>query len=600
MSETVETKPKAEYVRIQVSNQDSLVEPEIYFSAKKIQKALQLRSSYFTHFSNPLSIDENDPFKIQYTKSSDYSIRLSNGIYSAVQSGKSNSKIPTLDEYKKDVSDLFILSGDPALKSFCYKRITFLKYMFSFHLTLNSHAEGQVLKTKCKKDFYHVEKVDQHVSIDSIFSAKTLLKFIMDKYTSSPLDIVEKDENGKDMTLEALLKRMSPNPETITIDFLDVMTEGMLHRQDKFERSLEKIGGGKKLKKVFLSIENRQSGLYFAQLSNQINSDNSGGFSSNEISIRLFGKNMLDWNTTANWIVKHKIYSKHSRYIITVSREFSHYCKSGLCKTFEQYMSMIFKPIFAVTLDPSENPNLATFLQLCTGFGFQCIENTFDAPPQPSEWKIASEWKEGEPDFEYYLYHLWANVKQLNELRTSRGLNPLLFKPHCGESVRMHLASAYLFADCIHNGLQLRFTPFLCYLFYLQQVGISYTPLHTNKINMEYKENPFPELFQMGQNVTLATNNPLHSHYTEEHLLEEYSVASQIWGFSRCDLCEISNNSVRQSGYERNIKENWIGKDYDKGNDQIHSNVPNIRFSYRKDTLNRELEFVEFCGKKKL
>ena len=35
-------------------------------------------------------------------------------------------------------------------------------------------------------------------------------------------------------------------------------------------------------------------------------------------------------------------------------------------------------------------------------------------------------------------------------------------------------------------------------------------------------------------------------HITKEPLVEEFSVASQVWKFSATDMCEIARNSVLQ------------------------------------------------------
>lgn len=38
-------------------------------------------------------------------------------------------------------------------------------------------------------------------------------------------------------------------------------------------------------------------------------------------------------------------------------------------------------------------------------------------------------------------------------------------------------------------------------------------------------------------------------HLTKEPLVEEYSVAAQVWKLSATDLCEIARNSVLHSGF---------------------------------------------------
>lgn len=39
----------------------------------------------------------------------------------------------------------------------------------------------------------------------------------------------------------------------------------------------------------------------------------------------------------------------------------------------------------------------------------------------------------------------------------------------------------------------------------------------------------------------------------QEPLMEEYSIAAQVWKLSTCDMCEISRNSALQSGFEHQV-----------------------------------------------
>lgn len=36
----------------------------------------------------------------------------------------------------------------------------------------------------------------------------------------------------------------------------------------------------------------------------------------------------------------------------------------------------------------------------------------------------------------------------------------------------------------------------------------------------------------------------------QEPLIEEYSIAAQVWKLSPCDMCELARNSVLMSGFE--------------------------------------------------
>ena len=69
------------------------------------------------------------------------------------------------------------------------------------------------------------------------------------------------------------------------------------------------------------------------------------------------------------------------------------------------------------------------------------------------------------------------------------------------------------------------------------------SPLSNNALFVEYKDNPFNELFRTGLNVSLSTDDPMQFHKTEEPLMEEYTVAKQLYHYSVTDLSEIARNS---------------------------------------------------------
>ena len=85
-------------------------------------------------------------------------------------------------------------------------------------------------------------------------------------------------------------------------------------------------------------------------------------------------------------------------------------------------------------------------------------------------------------------------------------------------------------------------------------------------------------------------------HFTKDPLVEEYSVAAQVWKMSSTDLCEIARNSVLQSGYEPAWKRHFLGEHYaepgSQGNEIRLTNVPDIRVRYRQELLDEERSFI--------
>ena len=66
-----------------------------------------------------------------------------------------------------------------------------------------------------------------------------------------------------------------------------------------------------------------------------------------------------------------------------------------------------------------------------------------------------------------------------------------------------------------------------------------------------YKYNPFDKLFQMGLNASLSTDDPMQFHKTEEPLLEEYTIAQNLYQYSTTELVEIARNSVTLTPFNK-------------------------------------------------
>lgn len=127
----------------------------------------------------------------------------------------------------------------------------------------------------------------------------------------------------------------------------------------------------------------------------------------------------------------------------------------------------------------------------------------------------------------------------------------------------------------------------------LLQIGIAMSPLSNNSLFLNYHRNPLPEYLARGLLISLSTDDPLQFHFTKEPLMEEYSIATQVWKLSQTDMCELARNSVLMSEFEHELKRFWAGPNYTRegvaGNDIKRTNVPNIRVAYRYETLQEEL-----------
>ena len=261
-------------------------------------------------------------------------------------------------------------------------------------------------------------------------------------------------------------------------------------------------------------------------------------------------------------------------------------------------LSNIFAPIVEATLNPEKHPEISEFLKKVVAFDFVSDEEKNEKIKSYSDYKKVSpeEWTCNEdPTYSYWNYYIYANLTALNHLRRSKGLNTFAYRPHCGETGRNdHLGTGYLLAHSISHGLGLSKITVLQYLFYINQIGISMSPLSNSKNFMKFLKNPFLKYFTRGLNVSLSSDDPLSIHLTKEPLMEEYSVAAQTLNLNAVDLCEIARNSVLQSGFSFKKKKNWLGERfYEGGNYPEKSNFSQIRFSYRSETFIEERKYIE-------
>jgi AMP deaminase len=224
-----------------------------------------------------------------------------------------------------------------------------------------------------------------------------------------------------------------------------------------------------------------------------------------EYRVSIYGRKPDEWDKLAAWIVRFQLSSPNVRWMVQIPRLFFLYRRSGDIKSMDEMLQNIFRPLFEVTIDPSSHPDLHVFLRQLAGIDSVDDESGREAAAHietpPHEWT-----KPENPPFVYWMYHLARNLSVLNQLRVSKGLDPIPFRPHAGECGDVeHLASAFLLAHCINHGLQLRKAPALQYLFYLRQIPISMSPLSNNLLFVEYSKNPFPRFFARGLQVTLST-----------------------------------------------------------------------------------------------
>ncbi|KAF8933109.1 AMP deaminase [Dissophora ornata] len=526
------------------------------------------------------------------------------GVYQVYESQDALAKklpivqVPTPKEYFVDLDFVLSVISDGPTKSFAFRRLKYLESKWNMYILLNEYEELAEAKRVPHRDFYNVRKVDTHVHHSSCMNQKHLLRFIKAKMRKMPKDVVI-FRDGKNLTLEEVFKSLNLTAYDLSIDTMDMHAhKDSFHRFDKFNLKYNPIGESR-LREIFMKTDNKIKGQYLADITKEVISDlEQSKYQMAEYRISIYGRSESEWDKLADWVVDNKLFSPNVRWLIQVPRLYNVYKATNSVENFEQVIQNIFKPLFEVTRDPSSHPNLHIMLQRVIGFDSVDDESKaerriYKKYPYPRVWNTAMN-----PPYSYYIYYMFANMTSLNRFRQKRGFNTFVFRPHCGEAGDTdHLTSAFLTSFGISHGILLRKVPALQYLFYLAQMGIAMSPLSNNALFLDYERNPFPVFFHRGLNVSLSTDDPLQFHFTKEPLIEEYSVAAQIWKLSGADMCEISRNSVRHSGFENKIKKHWIGKKWYlpgvQGNDMEKTNVPNIRVAFRHETLREELDMLQ-------
>ncbi|ORZ22772.1 AMP deaminase [Lobosporangium transversale] len=507
-------------------------------------------------------------------------------------------QVPTPKEYFVDLDFVLSVISDGPTKSFAFRRLKYLESKWNMYILLNEYEELAEAKRVPHRDFYNVRKVDTHVHHSSCMNQKHLLRFIKSKMRKTPNDVVI-FRDGKDLTLEEVFKSLNLTAYDLSIDTMDMHAhKDSFHRFDKFNLKYNPIGESR-LREIFMKTDNKIKGRYLAEITREVISDlEQSKYQMAEYRISIYGRSETEWDKLADWVVDNKLFSPNVRWLIQVPRLYNVYKATNSVENFEQVIQNIFKPLFEVTRDPTSHPNLHIFLQRVIGFDSVDDESKaerriYKKYPYPRVWNTSMN-----PPYSYYIYYMFANMTSLNRFRQQRGFSTFVFRPHCGEAGDTdHLTSAFLTSFGISHGILLRKVPALQYMYYLTQMGIAMSPLSNNALFLDYERNPFPVFFHRGLNVSLSTDDPLQFHFTKEPLIEEYSVAAQIWKLSGADMCEISRNSVLQSGFENKIKKHWIGKKWYlpgvQGNDMEKTNVPNIRVSFRHETLREELDMLQ-------
>jgi AMP deaminase len=180
------------------------------------------------HPFHPPVIKREDAFNIPLPESVDVRVKAENGIYHVYVPDDTKGWVlvdnPVVDR-NQFIDEYTLLSAmiiDGPLKSFCYRRLQYLKSKYELHCLLNEVKEWAAIKSTPHRDFYNVRKVDTHIHAASSMNQKHLLRFMKKKMKTSGDMYVYKTKDGRVMTLKEVFDELKITPYDLSVDMLGV------------------------------------------------------------------------------------------------------------------------------------------------------------------------------------------------------------------------------------------------------------------------------------------------------------------------------------------------------------------------------------------
>lgn len=180
------------------------------------------------HFSeHPVNAPPRDsPWDMEYLEDLDCTLKAENGIYQVYRDAECKDiydyPCPKLSEFIQDMQTMCTMIADGPLKSFCYRRLSYLYSKYQLHVLLNELRELASQKAVPHRDFYNIRKVDTHIHAASCMNQKHLLRFIKKTLKNNADEVVTVTKSGQKMTLSEVFKSMNLTTYDLTVDMLDV------------------------------------------------------------------------------------------------------------------------------------------------------------------------------------------------------------------------------------------------------------------------------------------------------------------------------------------------------------------------------------------
>ena len=507
---------------------------------------------------------------------------------------------PSATEFFHDMHAVLRVHSYGPSKTFCHKRLLLTEQKFSLHVMLNADREFLAQKEAPHRDFYNVRKVDTHVHHSACMNQKHLLRFIKSKLKREPHEqVIYRD--GKFLNLREVFESINLSSYDLNVDTLDMHADkNTFHRFDRFNLKYNPCGQSR-LREVFIKQDNLIRGRFLAEVTKEVISDlEAAKYQMAEYRISVYGRRAAEWDTLASWVLNNRIFSNNVVWLIQLPRLYNIYRGQGTVQNFQQMLDNIF--LDRSSRSPSTRARTRRCTTSCSSSSGSTWSTTSPSPsagPRSTCARRRSGTSRTTRRFRTTRTTSTRTCTRSTDFANAEGIEHDLVPAARGRGWATSTTSPRrsLLTKNIAHGINLRKSPVLQYLYYLTQIGLNLSPLSNNSLFLDYHRNPFPIFFARGLKVALSTDDPLQIHMTKEPLVEEYSVAAQVWKMSAADLCEIARNSVLNSDFPHEDKRHWVSDTYwlsgAAGNDIKRTNVPSIRMQFRHDVLEAEKTLIE-------
>lgn len=340
----------------------------------------------------PHLLDVNEDNNPTFSSDSNYIIQLCNG----------HVDVPTFIEFKRNFEQCLRIIQDRNLSIFSEKRLQYLLNKFPVFQYLKSKEEMRQSKNVPHKDFYNCRKIDLNLLLSGCFSQWQLTEFIWSKLEKEPNKIIYQTSNGRHITLIQLFK--------VDFEEANIFSSGLKIIDDSFlewykviylakhhlinSESETNIDSRDKqfrhylIAKTFLEFDNYINGEYLAELLQKflIKPLETSKYQLCQLSVDFQsyfhdGNSDVDnwWMVFANWLNHYGLYSNSIRWNVRISRIYPELYHTGKIKNFQDFLDLIFKPLFNAKsyLHKSLGPVLSRFLSRVASFDL-CIQDSDD------------------------------------------------------------------------------------------------------------------------------------------------------------------------------------------------------------------------------